>query len=83
MSREESLRQLQRYNFAAYDMLLFLDTHPDDKKAFELFRSLVERRKAAKEEFEKEYGPLTAWDSAEYDCFKWIDSPFPWEKEAN
>ena len=34
-SRVELLEKLQSYNFAAYDMLLYLDTHANDKKAFD------------------------------------------------
>lgn len=83
MSRAELLRQIQSYNFAAYDMLLYLDTHPKDKKAFSMFRQLVEKTNKLKKDFEKEYGPLTPHSAAKMDCFKWLDSPWPWEKEAN
>lgn len=83
MNREEHLRQLQSYNFAAYDMLLYLDTHPNDRRAFELFRSLVAKTKAVKSEFEKEHGPLMPWSAAEFDTFRWLESPWPWEKEDN
>ena len=77
------LKQLQSYNFAAYDMLLYLDTHPDDKKAFAMFKELVSKTKLLKTEYEKQFGPLTAYSSAAFDTFNWIDSPWPWEKEAN
>ena len=83
MNREEHLRQVQSYNFAAYDMLLYLDTHPNDKKAFEIFKSLVAKAKAAKSEFEKMHGPLTPWSAADFNTFTWLDSPWPWEKEGN
>ena len=43
VSKQEKLLELQKYNFAAYDMLLYLDTHPEDKKAFEMFKQLVEK----------------------------------------
>ena len=54
MSENCLMKRLQSYNFAAYDMLLYLDTHPRDKKAFELFRELVEKTKKLREEYEKE-----------------------------
>ena len=54
------LEQIQMYNFAAYDMLLYLDTHADDKTAFEMFRELVAKTRALKAQYEKSYGPLTA-----------------------
>ena len=83
MSRDEKLKQLQSYNFASYDMLLYLDTHPDDKKAFEMFRELVAKTKTLMTEFEKEYGALTSFGAAAFSKFEWLKSPWPWEKEAN
>lgn len=44
-SRVEMLKKIQCSNFAAYDMLLYLDTHSDDKKAFRMFQALVKKTK--------------------------------------
>lgn len=82
-SRADMLKQIQCYNFAAYDMLLYLDTHPEDKKAFKMFQELVNKTNALKCEFEKEFGPLSQFASAMQDSFNWLDNPWPWEKEAN
>lgn len=79
----QALNKLQSYSFAAFDLLLYLDTHPDDKSAFCMFRDLVMKSKELRAAYQKAYGPLTAFDSAMSDCFDWIDSPWPWEKEAN
>lgn len=83
MEKQDTLKKLQAYSFAAYDMLLYLDTHPDDKKAFAIFRDLVEKANMLKKEYEKMYGPLTAFSAASFDSFTWPKSPWPWEKEAN
>lgn len=83
MTQQETLRRLQSYTFAAHDMLLYLDTHPNDKKAFTLFQDLVAKAKIYKQEYERAYGPLTAFNAANFDSFNWLDSPWPWEKEAN
>ena len=82
-SRVELLEKLQSYNFAAYDMLLYLDTHANDKKAFELYKELVEKTKLLKKEYESCFGPLTPYSAAASDYFNWLNSPWPWEKEAN
>lgn len=79
----ELMKKLQSYNFAAYDMLLYLDTHPDDRKAFSLFQDLIENTKKFKAEYEKNYGALTPFSSAAFESFDWLNSPWPWEKEAN
>lgn len=83
MSRQERLFEVQKYNFAAYDMLLFLDTHPDDKKAFKIFSELVMKLKKLKKEYEADFGPLEAYNSVYSGAFKWLESPWPWEREAN
>ena len=83
MERQELLRKIQAYNFAAYDLLLYLDTHPDDKKAFRLFSEMVKKTKSLIEKFEEKFGPLTVFAAGKVDSFNWLKSPWPWEKEAN
>ena len=83
MDKMGLLKKLQSYNFAAYDMLLYLDTHPSDKKAFEMFKELVSKTRKLKSEYEKSYGPLTPYNAANFDTFTWLESPWPWEREAN
>ena len=73
---------IQAYAFAAYDMLLYLDTHPEDKKAFEMYKDLVKKWKESKTKYEMQSGPLWAFSDSG-DSFDWYKSPWPWEKEAN
>lgn len=77
------LKELQSVNFAAYDMLLYLDTHANDRKAFELFKALVEKTNKLKCEYERDFGPLTPFASAYRGGFDWLNGPWPWEKEAS
>lgn len=83
MSKQEQLYQVQKFNFAAYDMLLYLDTHPEDRKAFKMFKELVEKLKKMISAYESQYGPLTPYSSASFNEFTWLDSPWPWEREGN
>lgn len=83
MSKQEKLLELQKYNFASYDMLLYLDTHPEDKKAFEMFKQLVEKFNKLKLEYENEFGPVEPYSAARFGTFNWLEGPWPWEKEAN
>lgn len=81
---ERSLtEQIRSYNFAAYDLLLYLDTHPDDKAAFAMYKELVNKTEALKTEYEQTNGPLSAFAAAGQESFNWLSSPWPWEKEAN
>lgn len=63
-SRVEMLKKIQCSNFAAYDMLLYLDTHSDDKKAFRMFQALVKKTKELKCEYEEKFGPLNQFSTA-------------------
>lgn len=83
MDRTVTLNKIRSYCFAAQDLLLYLDTHPDDKKAFSLFRDVVSKAKELKREYEKTCGPLSVFSAAQFEKFEWLDSPWPWEKEAN
>jgi len=83
MENPKKLAELQSFRFAAHDMLLYLDTHPEDKKAFALYKDLVNKYMLLKKSYETENGPLCAFSAAESDSFDWLDSPWPWEKEAN
>ena len=43
---ERLLRDVQATSFLAHDILLYLDTHPDDREAFEAYqRALGDRRR--------------------------------------
>ena len=42
------LRQLSAADFYAQDLKLFLDTHPDDEKALELYRAAVKQTEACR-----------------------------------
>ena len=83
MARADDLMMLQKYHFAAYDMILYLDTHPDDKEAFAMFRDLRNKFCRQRAEFEKKYGPIDHDGAASFETFRWLESPWPWEKEAN
>ena len=83
MSKPALLKKIQSYKFAAYDMLLYLDTHPTDKEAFRMFQELISKTKKCIAEYESLYGPLSVHSAADFDSFKWSESPWPWEKEVN
>ena len=83
MERTALLKKIQSYRFAAYDMLLYLDTHPDDKKAFMLFKELVAKAQQLVNEYQEKVGPLTAFAAAADNSFSWLNSPWPWENEDN
>lgn len=78
--RNTLLRQINEVSFAAYDTLLFLDTHPDNQEALAFYREMSQRRNDALEEYGRMFGPLTADapSAASGNRWQWIDQPWPW-----
>ena len=74
------LQQINEVSFAVNDMLLYLDTHPEDQKALRYFSDISDRRNQLMAEYAEKYGPLTI-DSAAVsseNAWKWSQQPFPW-----
>ena len=82
-NRLRLLRKIQHHSFALVEANLFLDTHPYCKKALEYFKCQKAKYDMYVTEYEANYGPLTANVDAECDEWKWVQGPWPWEREAN
>ena len=74
----EMLEQIMCYDFAIYELALYLDTHPEDEKALCLHRKYCKMAKELKDKYQKVYGPLTI----NYPCnkWRWLEEPWPWER---
>ena len=44
-NRQELFSWINKVSFMAYDMALYLDTHPDDQKALEFFQKYSQMRR--------------------------------------
>lgn len=78
--KDKMLESYAAAQFAAHEMNLFLDTHKEDKKAFELYKKYLDNAMKLRREYEAKFGPLTVkdlYDSAAYD---WTKAPWPWDK---
>ena len=81
--RAKLRRKLYELDFAIYELILFLDSHPESQRALELMREYREKRAAVMSEYREKFGDLiiTAND-APADCrWKWIDGPWPWDND--
>ena len=76
--QKKLLMRLSAAQFAAWELHMFLDTHPCDKTANEMFRKYTAETAMLKKEYESKYGPLTGPSSNEAD---WLNDPWPWENE--
>lgn len=76
------LAELQTMAFAMHELSLYLDTHRDDKEAFEVFQTFQLLYKKGREKYEKECGPLTHMSVME-NGYTWLNDPWPWEYAGN
>lgn len=78
--RTDLLKKLQAADFAAYDLLLYLDTHPCCQATLNLYKEKVSEAKALRKEYEASYGPLMATSSSKNTPWQWIQTPNVWER---
>lgn len=74
---EELLRAIAEADFFAQDLKLYLDTHPDDTRAVEMFVDACRQSKACKAAFEDSYYPLTACNAGKDGCWDWPEGVWP------
>lgn len=72
------LREIQAVDFTVYDLSLFLNTHPECRRALEDHNRFVQRSKQLKSTYEQRYGPLRL-DSVSQFPYRYINDPWPWE----
>lgn len=79
-SKNELLKEIMSLNFAINDLVLYLDTHPNDSRGIRLHGEYSEKLIKLTEQYQKLYGPLTINFTS--DTWDWIDQPWPWERGA-
>lgn len=75
--------EIGQLSFVLDEIRLFLDTHPNDGDALELYGKYGSKRKEAVETYTKKYGPIEAYDVNTESGWSWIDEPMPWRMEGN
>ena len=73
------LGELMAIDFVADELSLYLDTHRDDKEAFDLYRSVLALSKEAHERYVKTCGPIVKNDMLDMTRFLWLNDLWPWE----
>ncbi len=76
--REKMLRNLSSYDFAAYDLHIYLDTHPDDIAAAKALKKYEEMSDQLRKKYEEKFGPLSTNDDGG-NRYAWISDPWPWD----
>ena len=81
--RSGLLRRIQAEDFALYEVVLYLDAYPTNKKALAFYKEHRAALDALKATYVQKYGPLTIYDHTNCAEWQWYRGPWPWEKEAN
>ena len=76
-SCEELMRAIMEASFYSQDLKLYLDTHPDDTRAVEMFHEACRQYKACKAAFEDSFWPLTACSAGKDGEWNWLDGVWP------
>ena len=77
--RERLLKEIAINSFAALELHLFLDSHPNDKAALKMFNEYQMKYDALVEEYERRYGPINMGSAQKYQTWEWIKDPWPWD----
>lgn len=77
--RKKLLKEIMEYDFALQELILFLDTHPNDCQALDMYTAMQERSKNAKKTYQQYFGALCANEVDAKDKWTWIQGPWPWE----
>ena len=73
------LAELMALDFAAHDLSLYLDTHPNDLEAIAMHEKYERKFALQKKEYEEKYGPLSPVIG---EGVNWLKNPWPWDAEG-
>ena len=79
MNQKELYECIMMLGFCAVDMMLYLDTHPDDEEALNYFNQCTALYNAAKQSYQEQFGQLNAFSEQERSSWDWNTAPMPWE----
>lgn len=69
------LRKVYEASFAVDDVILYLDTHPDDQDALNYYQYVSELRKQAMDAYEAQCGPLMIDEVRSDNYWTWVNNP--------
>ena len=80
INRDNRLQRLRELEFALLETNLYLDTHPNSRKALDYYKMVKAARDIMYEDYVKNNGPMFAADVRQ-DNWSWVDMPWPWQND--
>lgn len=81
--QERLMYEIQTICFAAHELNLYLDLHPEDSSMIMLFKDYSETARKLKNEYESKYGPITVSNINNENLFTWQTDKWPWDRNIN
>ena len=78
-NKERVMQQIKALSFAQYELVLFLDTHPNDARALEKYHEITPELSALRKYYRENFGPLTSAEVKSTSDWTWVCGPWPWE----
>ena len=73
-------KRIGAYQFALYDLALYLDSHPCDEQAMQLRTLYKQRLCSLIDEYEQHYGKYVMTMADVQDSWtEWVKDPWPWD----
>ena len=77
--KEEMLLNIGQYSFMMHDINLYLDVHPNDSRALNMFIDYRNKVNELITKYERKYGPLSVKGAIDNNTpFSWEDTKWPW-----
>jgi spore coat protein JB len=76
------LQRIMQISFAALELNLYLDTHPEDTRALEQYNRLHQELAELKKQYEQQRGePLLnfGYGMNSGKTWRWAETPWPWD----
>lgn len=85
MISRSSNKDLYSLAFALTETSLYLDGHPNCKKALEYYKKAKAMYEEELEKYESEHGPISTMSDNVIDngSWQWIDTPWPWQNDIS
>ena len=74
------LQTIREACFTLHELVLYLDTHPNNRKAFAMYQTYRKKCSELIAQYEAKYGPLTSW-GVTGDRWTWGNGPWPWQND--
>ena len=73
------LAELMALDFVTQELALYLDTHADDREAFETWKAFTELAEEGRRRYVEMCGPIGREETALSASWVWNCDPWPWE----